>query len=611
MQEIISIKSITNLPFNLRINDRNFILSKNTDDEYILISNICPHLGADMLIKEDCIECPVHFWKFDFEGKPINVKGDGLSYVILIQKENKLFLEDETFIFSSNKFQTKKLHTGKQSIDFKLHSHASIEIVYDNYSILTDPWFFGTAFLDSWINYPESKVCVESLSPNIIYISHEHSDHLHEETLLKFKKDTKICFPNFPNKRIGKDLKNLGFNNLLPLNFGQIYKLTDKIQIICYEPQSLWNDSILFIEADGFKILNTNDAGINQKIKNLLGDVDLLLTGFSTTASGFPATWEHISMDKKAEYYINAVSGTYNMLENSMRAYNAKYLIPFASFSTLQDPLHQKFVKISESTNVDKIKEYFKGSNYEVINLLPGENWNSLNNKFERIYTNNQRNKIHDKKNKIIYANTYYDKNSKIKQTGNEISIEEVKNYFLKFNNIPEIIFCQDLKFKINVLSKYEGEVNYSLIYDIEKNILSILEEDSVVDVEMWIPEAIISKIIKDNLSWDEAHIGYWCRFTRNPDVFHQNFWRLLQTPYYVKQNSRSFSSKEKTISKNSNIAELIDMNSNNELVFRRYGMYCNNCGKSFSENIESGAMAHGLNDFEISKLIEELNFIN
>lgn len=167
------------------------------------------------------------------------------------------------------------------------------------------------------------------------------------------------------------------------------------------------------------------------------------------------------------------------------------------------------------------------------------------------------------------------------------------------------------LKFKINVLSKYEGEVNYSLICNFEKNILSILEEASVVDVEMWIPEPIICKIIKDNLSWDEAHIGYWCRFTRNPDIFHQNFWRLLQTPYYVKQSSRSFSSKDKIISQNSNIAELINMNSNNELVFRRYGMYCNNCGKSFSENIESGAKAHGLNDFELSKLIEELNFIN
>ena len=611
MQEIISINSILSLPFKLQINDRKFILSKKANNEYILISNICPHLGADMLIKDDCIECPVHFWKFDLEGKPINVKGDGLSSVILLQIEDKLYIEDNVFILSSNKFQTKKLHTGKQSIDFKLHSHASIEIVYDNFSILTDPWFSGTAFLDSWINYPETKVSVESLSPDIIYISHEHSDHLHEETLLKFSKDTKICFPDFPNKRIGKVLKNLGFNNLLPLNFGQIYKLTDKIQITCYEPQSLWNDSILFIEIDEFKILNTNDAGINQKIKNLVGDVDLLMTGFSTTASGFPATWEHISIDKKVEYYINAVNGTYSMLENSMRTYNAKYLIPFAAFTTLQDPLHQKFVKISESTSVDKIKEHFIDSKYEIINLLPGESWNSRSNKFERIYTNNQRDKIHDKKNKLQFANNFYNNKYKTNNFDIKISSDEVKNYFLKFNNVPEIIFCEDLKFKINVLFKYEGDIDYSLTCEFRNGILSFIDESDLVDVEMWIPESIISKIIKDNLSWDEAHIGYWCRFTRNPDVFHQNFWRLFQTPYFVKQNAINFTEKNRKINENSNIAELLSTNPINELILRRYGMYCNNCGKNFAENISNGAKSHGLNNFEINKLIDELNFLN
>ncbi len=611
MKEIISINSITNLPIELVVNDRNYFLNKNSNDEYILISNICPHLGADMMLKENCIECPVHFWKFDLDGKPINVKGDGLSFTILKKIDDKLYLENEGFLMQSNTFQTKKLHQGKQSIDFKLHSHASVEIIFNNYSILTDPWFFGTAFLDSWINYPESKVSLDTLNPNIIYISHEHSDHLHEETLLNFKKDIKICYPDFPNRRIGKILKKLGFNNLMPLKFGQTYELTNKINITCYEPKSLWNDSILFIEIDNFKILNTNDAGINQKIKNLVGEIDLLMAGFSTTASGFPATWDHISLDKKVEYYINAVSGTYSMLENSMRTYNAKYLIPFASFTTLQNPLHRKFVEISESTNVDKIKAYFDNSSYEIINLLPGESWNSKSNKFERIYTNIQRDKIHDKKNKINYGNSYYNKNNKHLDVISIISKEEVKDYFLKFNNVPEIIFCEDLKFRINILNRYEGDVNYSLTCNFQNGVLSISDIESHVDVEMWIPEKIISLIIKENLSWDEAHIGYWCRFTRNPDVFHQNFWRLIQTPYFVKQNSKNFTDKNKIINKNSNLAELLLNNPLNESVLRRYGMYCNNCGKSYAENIESGAKAHGLNDFEITKLIDELNFIN
>jgi nitrite reductase/ring-hydroxylating ferredoxin subunit len=87
MKEIISINSITNLPIELVVNVRNYFLNKNSNDEYILISNICPHLGADMILKENCIECPVHFWKFDLDGKPINVKGDGLSFTIL--KKNR------------------------------------------------------------------------------------------------------------------------------------------------------------------------------------------------------------------------------------------------------------------------------------------------------------------------------------------------------------------------------------------------------------------------------------------------------------------------------------------------------------------------------------------
>ena len=183
--------------------------------------------------------------------------------------------------------------------------------------------------------------------------------------------------------------------------------------------------------------------------------------------------------------------------------------------------------------------------------------------------------------------------------------------YFLKFNNIPEIIFCEDLKFGINVLTVYEGDVKYSITCIFSQGVLKISENKHILDVEMWIPEDIISAVINGNLSWDEAHIGYWCRFTRKPDVFHQNFWRLLQTPYYVKQNAVNFSTKERVITRKSNIAEIISNNSFNDLIFRRYGMYCSICSKGFAENIESGAKSHGLNDSEIDKLIEELNFIN
>jgi len=73
--------------------------------------------------------------------------------------------------------------------NIKLHSHACLEIVHDDFSLLIDPWLSGPAFLGSWIQFPEAKITPEELSPSAILISHEHSDHFHIPTLEKFARD--------------------------------------------------------------------------------------------------------------------------------------------------------------------------------------------------------------------------------------------------------------------------------------------------------------------------------------------------------------------------------------------------------------------------------------
>ena len=68
----------------------------------------------------------------------------------------------------------------------KLLSHASILIEVDGKKVLTDPWYFGTAFNDGWeLSYKpileEIKAYIHDV--DIIWISHEHPDHLHFPTL--------------------------------------------------------------------------------------------------------------------------------------------------------------------------------------------------------------------------------------------------------------------------------------------------------------------------------------------------------------------------------------------------------------------------------------------
>ena len=46
-------------------------------------------------------------------------------------------------------------------------------------------------------------------------------------------------------------------------------------------------------------------------------------------------------------------------------------------------------------------------------------------------------------------------------------------------------------------------------------------------------------QIITNDVSWDEAHIGYWCKMKRTGE-YNQNFWRLLQSPYYLKRGKKT-----------------------------------------------------------------------
>ena len=54
----------------------------------------------------------------------------------------------------------------------------------------------------------------------------------------------------------------------------------------------------------------------------------------------------------------------------------------------------------------------------------------------------------------------------------------------------------------------------------------------AVPNLRITVPRDVLTAVIRRDLSWDEAFIGYWCRFDRHPNVYHSGFWRLFQAPY-------------------------------------------------------------------------------
>lgn len=557
-----------------------------------LYSSNCPHQGGTVAYseKESCFVCPVHQWRFDVStGRSINAPKYKLKTFPVYEKAGKLYTNIPAFLLERTASNTSD-SIRVPNVRIKQHSHACIEIKTENFRLICDPWLEGNAFLGSWAHYPPAASKVKDLSPDAIWISHEHSDHFHEPTLKKFDKSIPIYVPAFPNGRMEKKLEDLGFKTIHSIPFGKTVKLTTGFEITIYEPASLWNDAFVLIEVDGLRFLNLNDAGINRNIAAKIGPVDIIASSFSPGASGYPATWTHLSEKEKISIMIQSKKGVLEMLGQATAVYGAKVVLPFASHFTLWHESHKPHYKILQRNSIEDVVNYFAGTEIDVIDVLPGDTWHSSTREISR------------GQNRVPELSAYI-----AEQQGNELplplrkeSIDEkqVITYFEQLNHIPEMIFSENLTFKV-------GWGDNQLYFEIKDGSLTQTKEVLQPNLSMKIPSALLKWIIEENESWDEATIGYWCEFSRNPDVYHADFWRLLQTPYY-KKNAQITS----YTSKNS-IAEILE--EKGELaakIMGRYGLHCIGCAGSTEETIEQGIKAHGLSMGDKTRLMKELNQI-
>ena len=477
--------------------------------------------------------------------------------------------------------------------DIKLHSHACLEIINEDLSLLIDPWISGPAFLGSWVQFPEAKITPEELLPSAILISHEHSDHFHTPTLKRLPLETPVYFPAFPNRRIEATLSSLGFKNIHPVQFGDTISLNAKIEVAYYEPVSIWNDSILHINVDGFNILNTNDAGFNHSIKNYLPKIDLLCQQFSPGASGYPLCWENISTKESEKIYGGFKRGMISMLNHASEFYGVDFVLPFASYFRLHHPDHKKYDEAVLRNTIIDVTEHLSDS-VNLIDLLPGESWDNTTGEFHRIYNAQERVDLFQSV-EIEFNESEFNKHYPFGET---ISEREVENYLLNLQHVPEIQHCEDIQVKLN-----------DTYFNIQGGIISTNGKYKTdTDLTIKIPVEILSRIIKEDMSWDEAHIGYWCQFSRT-GAYNHNFWRLLQSPYYKKSiDLKHDENSGEVINLESNVADTISLYPESERVLRRYGLYCAMCASAPMESIAQAGNRHGLTPILLNRLISDIN---
>lgn len=444
------------------------------------------------------------------------------------------------------------------------------------------------------------------LQPNAIWISHEHSDHFHPQTLLHFEKSTPIYVPAFPNGRLEKRLSALGFSNVHVIPFGERVKINKDFYITIYEPASLWNDAQVLLEIESFRILNMNDAGINHRIHQEIQRLDCICAAFSPGASGYPATHTHLNDEQKIEIYERSRVATLDMLFEACLLYGARYFLPFASHFILNHPKHARYMQLVRKNTIYDVRARFEGSDTEVIAMLAGDSW-WVGGQVHRLARREDLyegevilSHIHEDFDEAEF-NVYYPREAAFNK-------DVVYNYFENLNQIPDIVFCENLS--VNIYPDSSDLLAFS--FTIQDGVLSLqptpLESAHLI---IKIPVPILMYICEYDESWDEATIGYWCECARNPDVYHTEFWRLLQAPYYLKKPHIPKTRDEDFITKNSNLASVLErLGVHGEKVLGRYGLYCLSCNKATMESIEQACHMHGIHTARMERLIGELRVI-
>ena len=600
------VKDFSNLPQLIKLGDEQFFLVQD-GSQFKLLSILCPHMGGVVDYLGHCFTCPQHDWQFDKQtGAGIN-NSRRLTSVPVFEESGVLFADFQRLPPKASTASVTSVSAADLTI--QLHTHACLEIRLDGFSLLTDPWICGPAFMGSWTHFPQPVVDIDALDPGAVLITHEHSDHFHEPTLRKFARSTPVYFPDFPNRRIEERLLKLGFQHLTPMAFGTTHKISDACSFTPFEPTSLWNDSIILMDFKGTTMLNTNDAGVNHRIAREVGAVDIVLGQFSGGASGYPLTWNHLNSDQKAAIVERGSKGKLQMLQEMTELYRSTYLLPFASHFSLWHPSHREYVRQMHMNTLDDVVEGFSNSDVGVIDLMPGETWDLKSGAIERIWTNRQT--LYTKDYLLRHLEETFDRDvfNEYHPSNGGITRSEIEQYFLTLNAVPEMVFCESIVVQVKARDSQSPSDDCRVVFEVKNGRLTILKhEDRAPDITIEIPKAVLKSVVVDNISWDEAQIGYWCRTNRSSDYYHADFWRLLQAPYY-KKNASISPQTDVEITENSVIGEVLEQYGQQaDRIIRRYGLYCVGCQHSAHESISQSAETHGLEPYQVARLVTELN---
>jgi hypothetical protein len=265
---------------------------------------------------------------------------------------------------------TRKKGSMNTGISIQFLNHASVKILTDTVSIVSDPWLWGTIFNNGWdliVDASEQLFPIAAES-DFIWISHEHPDHF-SPAFFRRLHDRKphVLFQATRDSRVAQYLAARGFNVIRVKHHERInVTLAERFMI----GRNGLYDSWSVFESGGRRILNLNDCIIKAKselraLKKRIGHVDVLLTQFSFGG------W--VGDSGKQVLHESAAKRRLDVVRTQLECLEPEYVIPFASFAWYS---HEENAYLNASVNrVPQFLEICAQTTSAAVVLKPLDIW--------------------------------------------------------------------------------------------------------------------------------------------------------------------------------------------------------------------------------------------
>ena len=490
----------------------------------------CDHAGGKIISNDNKHLCPIHGWVFDpIKGLYSNgFKKKETSYKI---HNNKIILDNAKTIPSISK-TNKNLLT-----KIRFFNHAFLQVESEGIKFATDPWAIGPAFNTGWWlkNNTKNDWEKELNSCNFIYISHNHPDHLHPQTLDKIDKEIPIVVPNFISDSTGKYIDSLGFKNIFRFNLGKEYKMTNSnLYLSILKSGDFREDSGIYFSNGNLTCLFDVDSNIINF--NKLPNVDIYASSFAGGASGYPLMFDNYKIEEKKKILKKEMSMIKNFTINSIKKIKPKYFIPYASYFEEKLDRDKEIKRLNKKNNILDYKSLTKKLNLEVLDIPKYDSFEFKNKKL--INCENIKRPLYKDLKPKQYLD-YYKKNY------DSIDYDYIQKYFKssKFkDNLILIITLTDSKFKKSSLTfLVDFSQSKILIENIKildlKNLKKKYENQRILFLKCR-KESFLNTVYNLN-PWEDLLIGFQCKVERYPNIYNAQFWSHFTNVYIKSKNVR------------------------------------------------------------------------